>query len=116
MSRPCWRKTTYPCARSGLRLHSLPIHQLATYTLPSKLCLAILPSYRLVALWAFVIDSKEVLRRLKADGWEVVVVRGSHYQLKHPARPGRVTVKHPARDYPIGTLKSMERQSGVRLR
>jgi hypothetical protein len=30
-------------------------------------------------------------------------------------RPGIVTVKHPAKDFPVGTLKSMERQSGVKL-
>ena len=62
------------------------------------------------------INSKEVLRRLKADGWEVVRVKGSHHQLSHPTKPGIVTVKHPAKDYPIGTLKSIERQSGVSLR
>jgi predicted RNA binding protein YcfA (HicA-like mRNA interferase family) len=63
-----------------------------------------------------VIDSREVLRRLRADGWEIVIVRGSHHQLKHPTKPGRVTIKHPAKDYPLGTLKRMERQSGVSLR
>ena len=62
------------------------------------------------------IDSREVLRRLRAGGWEIVIVRGSHHQLRHPTKPGRVTVRHPARDYPLGTLKSMERQSGVSLR
>ena len=35
--------------------------------------------------------------------------------LKHAQRPGRVTVPHPKRDLPIGTLKSIERQSGIRL-
>ena len=40
----------------------------------------------------------------------------SHVQLKHPSKSGKVTVKHPAKDFPIGTLKSIERQSGVRLR
>ncbi|MEK7401930.1 MAG: type II toxin-antitoxin system HicA family toxin [Gemmatimonadota bacterium] len=42
--------------------------------------------------------------------------KGSHVQLRHPIKAGTVTVKHPARDYPIGTLKSIERQSGLRLR
>lgn len=60
--------------------------------------------------------SREVLRRLKADGWKIVAQNGSHVQLKHPTKPGRVTVVHPARDYDAGTLRSMEKQSGVRLR
>ena len=62
------------------------------------------------------IDSKEVLRRLKTDGWTVVRVKGSHHHLSHPVKLGIVTVKHPAKDFPIGTLKSIEKQSGVSLR
>ena len=45
-----------------------------------------------------------------------VAKKGSHLQLKHPTKPGRVTVPHPERDIPIGTLKSIERQSGIKLR
>jgi len=33
--------------------------------------------------------------------------KGSHVQLKHPVRPGRVTVPHPAKGLPIGTVKSI---------
>lgn len=39
-------------------------------------------------------NSREVLKRLKADGWEVVAQKGSHMQLKHPVKKGRVTVPH----------------------
>ncbi|HME69102.1 MAG TPA: type II toxin-antitoxin system HicA family toxin [Myxococcota bacterium] len=59
--------------------------------------------------------SREVLSRLKEAGWFEVARKGSHVQLKHSQRPGRVTVPHPKRDLPIGTLKSIERQSGIRL-
>ena len=61
------------------------------------------------------VDSREVLRRLQADGWTKVGQKGSHIQLKHPTKPGRVTLPHPKKDIPKGTLKSMERQSGVIL-
>jgi predicted RNA binding protein YcfA (HicA-like mRNA interferase family) len=37
-------------------------------------------------------------------------------QFKHPAKAGRVTVPHPKRDIPVGTLKSIEKQSGLKLR
>jgi predicted RNA binding protein YcfA (HicA-like mRNA interferase family) len=53
---------------------------------------------------------------LKADGWTVARVKGSHHHLTHPMKKGIVTVKHPAKDYPIQTLRSMEKQSGVSLR
>jgi predicted RNA binding protein YcfA (HicA-like mRNA interferase family) len=49
-------------------------------------------------------------------GWYEVARKGSHVQFKHKAKPGRVTVPHPERDIPIGTLKSIEKQSGLKLR
>ena len=61
-------------------------------------------------------DSRDVLAALRADGWEQVTQKGSHINLKHSAKPGRVTVPHPRRDLPIGTLKSIERQAGIKLR
>jgi predicted RNA binding protein YcfA (HicA-like mRNA interferase family) len=60
--------------------------------------------------------SADVVTALKADGWTVANQRGSHIQFKHSTKPGRVTVPHPKRDLKIGTLKSIERQSGLRLR
>jgi predicted RNA binding protein YcfA (HicA-like mRNA interferase family) len=61
------------------------------------------------------VDSREVLRRLEGEGWTKVAQKGSHVQLKHPAKRGRVTVPHPKKDVPPGTLKSIERQSGIKL-
>jgi len=62
------------------------------------------------------VNSRDVIRDLKADGWFEVGQTGSHVQFKHPSKPGRVTVPHPKRDLKVGTLKSIEKQSGVRLR
>jgi predicted RNA binding protein YcfA (HicA-like mRNA interferase family) len=61
-------------------------------------------------------NSKAVIAALKADGWFEVNQKGSHVQFKHAAKPGRVTVPHPKRDLPIGTLRSIEKQAGIRLR
>jgi len=61
------------------------------------------------------VDSREVLRRLEAAGWVKVAQKGSHLQLKHLSKPGRVTVPHPKRDLPKGTLRSIERQSGLKF-
>lgn len=57
-------------------------------------------------------DSREVIRRLERDGWRLVRTKGSHRQYKHPDRPGLVTVPHPKRDLPGGTLRAMFRQAG----
>jgi predicted RNA binding protein YcfA (HicA-like mRNA interferase family) len=60
--------------------------------------------------------SADVLRTMLADGWRRVAQKGSYVQLKHPTKPGRVTVPHPRRDMPIGTLRSIEKQAGIKLR
>jgi predicted RNA binding protein YcfA (HicA-like mRNA interferase family) len=62
------------------------------------------------------LSSREILRRLADAGWVEVAARGSHVQLKHATRPGRVTVPHPRKDIPAGTLRSIEKQSGVSMR
>ena len=59
--------------------------------------------------------SAEVIRTLRADGWVLVRTKGSHQHFKHPNKPGIVTVPHPRKEIPIGTLKSIEKQSGVTL-
>jgi predicted RNA binding protein YcfA (HicA-like mRNA interferase family) len=57
-------------------------------------------------------DSRKVIDRLRRDGWEHVATRGSHHQFKHPTLEGRVTVPHPKKDLPLGTLKSIFRRAG----
>ncbi len=57
-------------------------------------------------------SSREVIQLLREDGWEVVNKEGSHWQFKHPTKPGRVTVVHPKKDLPRGTLGSIWRQAG----
>jgi predicted RNA binding protein YcfA (HicA-like mRNA interferase family) len=61
-------------------------------------------------------NSRTVIAALLADGWFEVNQVGSHKQFRHPTKPGRVTVVHPSRDIPIGTLRGMEQQSGLKLR
>ena len=56
--------------------------------------------------------SADIIRRLTAGGWVEVLVKGSHHKFKHPTKPGIVTVGHPKRDFPIGTLRNMYRQAG----
>jgi predicted RNA binding protein YcfA (HicA-like mRNA interferase family) len=61
------------------------------------------------------LSSREIIARLTAAGWEQVRQKGSHVHFRHPTKPGTVTVPHPRRDMKIGTLRSIERQSGVTL-
>ena len=61
-------------------------------------------------------NSREIIRKLENDGWFEVAQAGSHKQFKHPVKPGRVTVPYPKKEVPIGTLKSIEKQAGLKLR
>jgi predicted RNA binding protein YcfA (HicA-like mRNA interferase family) len=60
-------------------------------------------------------DSRAIIKALEEDGWEHKRTTGSHWHFKHPAKPGFVTVPHPKRDLPAGTVKVIERQSGIQL-
>ena len=60
--------------------------------------------------------SKEIIRRLTEEGWLHVKTAGDHFQFKRPGKPGKVTVPHPVKEMPIGTLISIEKQSGLKLR
>ncbi len=57
-------------------------------------------------------DSKQIIKRLKAYGWKLVRTKGSHQQYRHPDRSGLVTVPHPKRDLPRGTVNSIYKQAG----
>lgn len=60
-------------------------------------------------------SSREVIKMLLDDGWYEVACVGDHHQYKHPTKPGRVTITHPVKDIPIGTLKNIAKQSGLKF-
>ena len=60
--------------------------------------------------------SRDVISKIAAEGWVEVRQSGSHKQFRHPRKPGTVTVPHPKSDMPTGTLKSIEKATGVVLR
>jgi predicted RNA binding protein YcfA (HicA-like mRNA interferase family) len=57
--------------------------------------------------------SKEVIKKIEADGWVEVRSRGSHRSFKHPTKPGLVVVPHPKSDLPIGTLRNILKTAGL---
>jgi predicted RNA binding protein YcfA (HicA-like mRNA interferase family) len=56
-------------------------------------------------------DSATIIRWLQKDGWVLSRVNGDHHQFRHARIPGLVTVPHPERDIPQGTLRSIYRQA-----
>ncbi len=60
------------------------------------------------------VQVRDVLRRLRDDGWVQIAFKGSHRQFKHAAKRGKVTVAgHPGDEVPPATLKSILRQAGL---
>ncbi len=58
---------------------------------------------------------RDLLKLLAADGWYLVRTRGSHRQLKHPTKPGLVTLAgNPGDDLAPGTLNSVLKQAGLK--
>ena len=58
---------------------------------------------------------REILQLLAEDGWQVVAIRGSHRQLKHSEKAGRVTVAgKPSDDLHPKTAASILRQAGLK--
>ncbi|OAH53093.1 hypothetical protein AWH48_12105 [Domibacillus aminovorans] len=58
-------------------------------------------------------NSRILIKRIEEDGWYLVHVKGSHHQYKHPEKAGRVTIPHPKKDLPKGTVKSILKQAGL---
>lgn len=56
-------------------------------------------------------NSKELIKELLNDGWFKVKVRGSHHYFKHPTKAGKVTVPHPKKDLPTGTVNSIRKSA-----
>ena len=58
---------------------------------------------------------REIIQALEADGWQDVRANGGHRQFKHPTKPGQVTVPFHRGDLPPGTLRSIEKQAGIKI-
>lgn len=59
-------------------------------------------------------DSREVIKILKNDGWYKVRIHGDHWQFRNDFKPGIVTVPHPRKDIPKGTFNSILKQAGLK--
>ncbi len=55
---------------------------------------------------------RDVLKKLKQDGWYQIRMRGSHRIFAHEIKSGIVVVPgKPSNDIPIGTLNSIWKQA-----
>ncbi|HJT55659.1 MAG TPA: type II toxin-antitoxin system HicA family toxin [Ktedonobacteraceae bacterium] len=60
------------------------------------------------------ITASELLRALRHDGWQPVRQSGSHITLRHPTKPGFVTVpRHASVTLKLKTLATILDQAGL---
>ena len=58
--------------------------------------------------------ARELIKVLKKDGWYEKNQKGSHLQLEHPNKKGKVTVPVHSGDIPKGTLNAILKQAGLK--
>jgi predicted RNA binding protein YcfA (HicA-like mRNA interferase family) len=58
-------------------------------------------------------NSNDLIKMIEKEGWYLVRTKGSHHHFKHPTQKGLVTIPHPKKDVPKGTVKSILRQAGI---
>jgi predicted RNA binding protein YcfA (HicA-like mRNA interferase family) len=59
------------------------------------------------------VKSADIIRELKAAGWVLDRIRGSHHVFKHPTRPGIVVVPYPKKDLGTGLIAAIRKQAGL---
>ena len=58
-------------------------------------------------------QSGEIIKALKAAGWRLERIRGSHHVFRHPVRPGIIVVPHPRKDLGTGLVAAIRKQAGL---
>ncbi len=55
---------------------------------------------------------KHIVKLMNNDGWQLIAMRGPHWQFVHPFRPGRVTISGDlSHDVGRGAMRSLMRQT-----
>ena len=60
--------------------------------------------------------SSDVIKKLEADGWTLLRVRGSHHIFAKDGVEALITISHPRKDMTIGQVKDTEKISGLKFR
>ena len=98
---PHTRWWNYVAQLTGLSEETVPIQLTPSFVFIHIMCIL------------YFMDSREVIKVLKDDGWRLHHAKGSHHQFKHPTKEAKVTVPHPKKDLPEGTRKSIYRLAAM---
>ena len=65
---------------------------------------------RCVFIYTMKTNSRKIVKRLAAEGWEKVSVRGSHHKFRKGGKT--IIVPHPKKDLPLGTARAIADAAG----
>ena len=57
-------------------------------------------------------NSRDIIRRLKREGWKLVRTTGSHHVFKNPKNAATTVVPHPRKDLGPGLVLKIYRDAG----
>ncbi len=57
-------------------------------------------------------NSRDIYRKLEKDGWVVSSVGGSHHVFKKPGMRDNISLPHPKKDLPPGTVRGIYKTAG----
>ncbi|MCB1459407.1 MAG: type II toxin-antitoxin system HicA family toxin [Nitratireductor sp.] len=55
-------------------------------------------------------NSRQIIKRLQMDGFDLIGIRGSHHKFKKDGRI--VIVPHPRKSLPLGTARNIAKMAG----
>lgn len=58
-------------------------------------------------------SSRELIKAVQAAGWRLNRVKGSHHIFTHPTLTGALSIVHPEKDVPLGTLRATLKKAGL---
>ncbi|WP_201618347.1 type II toxin-antitoxin system HicA family toxin [Psychrobacter urativorans] len=58
-------------------------------------------------------NSRDLMKIIQSDGWYLIRTTGSHHHFKHDKKLSLVTIPHPKKDLPKGTVKNILKQAGL---
>jgi predicted RNA binding protein YcfA (HicA-like mRNA interferase family) len=60
---------------------------------------------------------KDIVKLITSDGWQLIVLRGPHWQFVHSSKPGRVTISSQlCHELSRGAVRSIARQTQLALK
>ncbi|KMJ45128.1 hypothetical protein AB204_10540 [Xenorhabdus khoisanae] len=59
-------------------------------------------------------SSDDLIKKIKANGWTLVRINGSHHVFEKSGEPLPLVIPHPRKDIAVGTLNKLLKQAKLK--